>query len=276
MKIVKADGTKEEFNRSKLISSLERSGTGDKLINEIIEEVEKEIVEGMHTREIYRQAYDILKKHELATAGRYSLRRAILSLGPTGFPFENFLAELFRVKGYHTELRQVVEGSCATHEVDLIVNMGDRCTAVEAKFHNSLGAKIDLKIALYVHARFIDLIDRKNKKGEPCFIDEGWLITNTKFTKNSIQYAECSKITFVGWNYPKKGNLQDMIEETGVQPITCLTTLSKGQKNELLKKNIVLCRNLPKHIDELKRIGIKESKIKEILEETSTLCALST
>ena len=154
--IKKADGTEEPFDNTKLISSLKRAGTGDELIQTVVREVEKELTDGMTTGEIYRKAFRLLKQHEKTSAGRYSLRRAILNLGPTGFPFEDFLAELFRSKGYNTGVRNIIEGACATHEVDLVVTREDHCTAIEAKFHNKAGAKTDLKVALYVHSRFID------------------------------------------------------------------------------------------------------------------------
>ena len=59
------------------------------------------------------------------------------------------------------------------------------------KFHNELGMKSDLKVALYVKARVDDLKKHKAERGERP-IDEGWIITNTKFSKMAVQYANCN------------------------------------------------------------------------------------
>ena len=274
--IVKADGTKETFDADKLRTSLKRAGAHKEAIAKIIAEVTSSLEDGMTTQEIYRTAFSLLKEHERGVAPRYSMRRALLSMGPTGFPFEDFVAEIFRARGYTTKTGTIVEGACATHEVDLLATKDNECIVGEVKFHNNLGIKTDLKVALYVHARFIDIIDRRKERREICEVSNGLLITNTKFTKNSMKYGSCSGFDMVGWNYPDEGNLQDLIEEAKVHPVTCLTGLSNAQKGELLKKRIVLCRQLTYEVDTLKSIGLSSSKIDNILAESASLCGPST
>jgi len=143
-----------------------------------------------------------------------------------------------------------------------------KCIGAEVKFHNKAGVKTDLKVALYVHSRFLDLMERK----DVCDITKGFLITNTKFTINAVEYGICAGLTLIGWNYPPMGNLQDLIEQTGIHPITCLTTLSSAQKKQLLGKNIVLCKYLISNREILKSIGLNEVKINKVIEEASTLC----
>jgi len=113
MLIVKADGTKEPFDRGKLENSLRKSGAKDEAIQAVTDYIAMELTDGMTTSEIYKMAFSILKKKEMAMASRYSLRRGILSLGPTGFPFENFIAELFKEDGYMTNTGVIVKGKCA-------------------------------------------------------------------------------------------------------------------------------------------------------------------
>ena len=91
----------------------------------------------------------------------------------------------------------------------------EKLIMVEAKFHNELGIKSDLKVALYVKARMDDLKGSVfNYGGKDRKLSEGWLVTNTKFSSTAIHYGVCQNLVMIGWNYPEKGNLQDMIEET--------------------------------------------------------------
>ena len=271
--ITKANGDRELFDALKLLRSLKNSGATQRAADKVVDHIAHELKDGMSTTYIYRHAFSLLRKIEQQpVAARYSLRRAILELGPTGFPFEDYIANIFSGLGYKTVVGQMVEGKCAVHEVDMIARSENRCIGAEIKFHNSLGIKTDLKVALYVHARFEDI------KGKLCLgeggsgKDEGWLITNTKFTKNAIAYSNCANLTLLGWNYPKRGNLSDLINETAVYPITTLSTLTRSEKTILLGLGIVLCRDLENDREILAKAGIKASKIATVIEESQALC----
>ena len=132
--------------------------------------------------------------------------------------------------------------------------------------------KTDLKVALYVHSRFQDIRKAHPKGRVEGGVDEGWLITNTAFTKNAMHYGECVGLRMVSWEYPEKGSLQDMIEEVSVQPVTALTTLSKQDKRLLLDRKLVLCRMLHREKKQLSDIGLSTSKIDDVLAEANMLC----
>jgi len=100
------------------------------------------------------------------------------------------------------------------HEVDVVAYNAKKLIMIEAKFHNELGTKSDLKVVLYIKARFDDLAENVfNYGGQNRKITDSWLVTNTKFSSTAIHYGVCKNLTMIGWNYPEKGNLQDMIEE---------------------------------------------------------------
>ncbi len=275
--VTKLDGRKEPFVEDKLRASLKRAGARPDLIEEIVERIVSDLESGMTTSEIYRKAFLLLnKKDHKPTAARYSLRRAVMALGPSGFPFEKYIAELFRTQGYKAETGLIIKGSCAEHEIDVLAQNDERFIVVEAKFHNDLMVKSDLKVVLYVKARLDDL--RKTSfagRKLPNLTDEGWLITNTKFTHHATSYARCAGLTVIGWNYPGKGNLQDMIEEANLHPLTCLTTLSLREKQELLGQGVVLCRSVGKDEQILRTMGFKENKIRQILNEVELLCPIT-
>lgn len=269
--IVKANGQVEQFDKLKLTASLMRAGADESTAESIAEHLIKELREGMSTSEIYKHAHFLLKKEYKPAALRYSLRRAIMELGPSGFAFEDFVAHILREKGYFAKTGEMVMGGCVAHEVDVVAWNENKLIMAEAKFHNEVGIRSDLKIALYVKARMDDLKEVKHNYGKVRDVDEGWLITNTKFTSTAIHYAECKGLKIIGWNHPKVGNLQDMIVDSGLHPITCLTSLSSSQKKMLLSRGIVLCKTLKENREILKSLGFNDLKMKPIYEEIEML-----
>ncbi|OGD67723.1 hypothetical protein A2442_04100 [Candidatus Campbellbacteria bacterium RIFOXYC2_FULL_35_25] len=272
--ITKADGEREIFDITKLESSLKRAGANDGTVMEISQTIEDELVEGMHTMEIYKRAFSLLKKKEKTAATRYSVRRAIMDMGPNGFPFEDFVGEIFRAKGYHVEVGKTVRGFCVLHELDITAENDKEFIGAEIKFHNSSGITSDIKTALYVKARFDDLekgdfykkIDKKKKKIK-------MLITNTKFSSRAVDYGVCVGLTMISWNYPEKGNLQDLIEENNLHPLTCLTSLNKQEKLKFLNQGIVLCREIRGGGENiLGTVGVRGNRVNQVLEEARNLC----
>jgi len=270
--ITKSDGTKQLFEEEKLINSLRHVGASPEAIDDVVEEVEREIYDGMTTVEIYRRAFDLLRKHSSPVAAKYSVRRAMIELGPDGFPFEKFVARIFKMWGYEAVTDQTVIGKCAEHEVDVIAWKDNSLAMVEAKYHNEFGLKSDLKVSLYVKARYDDLSENEyDFGGTKRRLSEKWIITNTKFTDKAIRYSECSGIKLLGWNYPSKGNLHELISENGLHPITCLTSLSRDQKRELVGLNTLVCLDLVGNPGVLNKIGIKTEDTEKILTEAQVV-----
>lgn len=267
--ITKADGERELFDKAKLDASLIRAGAADHARNRIVDNVVREMKEGVTTEEIYRHAFDLLQKNEApAVAARYSVKRALFALGPSGFPFEQFFAEVLKAHGWRTRTGVALNGRCAPHEVDVLAEKDGKRVGIEAKFHNDPGGRTDIKDALYVHARYEDLAKAPDAQSR---VDEGWLVTNTRFTRNAIRYAQCSNLTLVGWDYPSGKGLLAMIEEKRVHPLTCLTTLSEGEKRRLMDNRIVLCKDVKAgHL--LQQFGVKPDRIPAVLEEAHNLC----
>ena len=267
--ITKADGTTEPFDSRKLDQSLARAGADERKRSVVIAKVESELKDGMTTSEIYRHAFDILKEESSnSVAARYSIKRAVFELGPSGFPFEQFFAEVLRAHGWQTRTGVELQGRCAPHEVDVLAEKNGKRVGIEAKFHNDPAGKTDIKDALYVFARYEDL---KKAPLESSRVSEGWLVTNTRFTRNALRYAQCSNLTVIGWDYPRRKGLMTMIEEAQVHPITCLTTLTQEEKRRLMENKVVLCKNIRSgHL--LQEYGVKPSRIPAVLLEAQSLC----
>ncbi len=270
--VLKASGERELFDENKLRNSLIRAGANAQNAEVIVAEVVGELAENTKTVEIYKKAFEHLHKMSPSSAKRYVLKRAVMDLGPSGFPFEKYVAEILNRKGFQTKTDEIMLGECVPHEVDVVAWNEKDLIAVEAKFHNELGIKSDLKVVLYVKARIDDLKNTTfNYDGSNRKVTEGWLVTNTKFTTTAIQYAECTKLKLVGWNYPEQGNLHDLILETKTLPITCLSLLNETQKHSLLEQGVVFADSLLTNQGILKSIGLNDEKIKHVLHEVSSL-----
>lgn len=270
--IVKSDGTVEPFEKSKLESSLQRSGTTASVAKRIGQTIQDSIAPGASTEEIYKRAFTMLKQEARSVAARYSLRRALFEFGPTGHPFENFIADMFKAEGWNVEWRKLIPGKCVVHEVDVYATRAGEHLAAELKYHNNPQYKTDVKIALYVKARFDDIWNCTPTEAKPCPIDRGYLITNTKFTSQAIEYAKCAGISLLGWSYPIEGNLYDRMLGSGVYPITALTSLKKAEKRLLIDRGIVSCGMLMEKRDGMRELAITPERIGNIVAEIEALC----
>jgi hypothetical protein len=272
MKIVKADGGVEEFKPQKLVASLKKAGAKPAEVSRILRQVETSLRDGMRTQMIYQKAFQLLRETEEPIAARYSLRRAVFSLGPTGFPFEDFLGRIFEAEGYRTKRRLILKGKCATHEIDLAAYSPSDTFIAEAKFHARPGIKSDLQVAMYSYARFLDLASTQICKADTCGIVSLRVVTNTKFTHAAVKYAECSGIRLLSWDYPRRESLHEKIERYKTYPITVLTHLSTSQKQALLMKGTILCSDITKNPSVLHEMNLPRSKFEAVLHEAQSLC----
>ena len=270
--VIKADGNSETFDVSKLKRSLQRAGATKAEIIDVVTKVEGILHDGIKTQEIYRHAFELLRNSEMPIRARYSLRRALFGLGPTGFPFEDFLARLFENEGYTTRTRVELQGKCALHELDVAAYNETDSFVVEAKFHSRPGVKSDLQVALYTYARLIDLQETRICNEAVCDISRLILVTNTKFTSTAQNYAECSGLELLSWDYPKGNNLHDRIQKSGLYPITVLQSLSQSQKKALLTRDVILCSDILNKPELLRHAHIGAKKTQVVLDEASLLC----
>jgi hypothetical protein len=270
--VTKADGTNEFFKVEKLRRSLRRAGASADEINNIISQVDSILYDGVQTQEIYRHAFSLLRDSRPPAAARYSLRRALFSLGPTGFPFEKFLARLFQTEGYTTKTGITIQGKCAPHEIDIAAFKADHSFIGEAKFHARPGVKSDLQVAMYSYARLLDLKSRSICADDICGINEFWLITNTKFTTTAQNYGLCVGLNMLSWDFPKSNNLHDRIQRAGIYPVTVLQNLTTAQAETLIANDIILCRDIANHESVLASLHLSSSKLQKLLEEVHLLC----
>lgn len=270
--IRKHSGEKEAFDPGKLHASLRRAGASPKLAEEVEKGIRPVLEDGMTTSAVYRKAFQILRKLQRATAARYSLKKAIMELGPSGYPFEHFVGQLLAHMGYEIEVGKMIQGQCIKHEVDVVAHNDHQQFMVECKYYNSQGKYCNVRVPLYIHSRFKDIEQRwKSSPGLDKRSFHGWVFTNTRFTEDAMDYARCVGLRMVSWDYPRKEGLKDMIEETGLFPVTVLTHLNRKQKQALLEKDVVLCRQLLKQQGLLDNLGLKPGVKKKVISEIEDL-----
>jgi len=98
------------------------------------------------------------------------------------------------------------------------------------------------------------------------------IVTNNRFSDDAIQFATCSGIELVSWDFPKENTLRNKIDKTHLYPITCLTTLTLEEKKGLLEQEIIIVRQLNGNNESLALIGIGQERMKTIQKEVSELC----
>ncbi|MCB9447992.1 MAG: restriction endonuclease [Flavobacteriales bacterium] len=271
--VTKMSGEQVMFDAEKLRRSLTRSGASPQTANEIIREMEPDLYEGIPTKVIYQWARKLLHKHSRSHAARYSLKKAIRDLGPTGYPFEKYIGALLKEEGYQTEVNVIIQGHCVKHEVDVVASQGSRQFMIECKFHSDPVNKCNVQVPLYIQSRFIDIKTREEERdGHNHIIHQGWVVTNTRFTEDALQFGTCMGLYMLSWDHPRGQSLRERIDRSGLHPVTCLSSLSGSEKQSLLNRGIVLCRQLLESLSEGPVTGVDHRKTDRIREEVIQLC----
>jgi len=268
MWIVKASGETEKFDPDKIKRTCLRAGASEELADKIVKEVIKKSYDGISTKEILHIALKLLGKERPHIAARYDLKGSMLRLGPAGFIFEHFIGELLKEYGYSARVHNILRGLCVSHEVDVVATKENKNYMIECKYHNMLGIYTGLREALYTYARFLDLCEG-SKSGTCENFEHPWLVCNTKFSDDAIQYAKCKGLKLVGWSYPEDGSLEQLIEKKKLYPITMLRKLDADSQDKLALANMILMEDLVRtDIKELCKITkISKNKLKILSDE---------
>lgn len=258
MHVTKASGDSEKFDANKIYNSILTTGASKKLALETVKLVKSKHYNGITTKEILNIILQNLKK-EPGISQRYDLKKAIMSLGPSGFPFEEYIARILNHYDYETKINNYIKGKRITHEIDIIAKKQNIKYMIECKYHNELGTHTKLHVAMYTYARFLDV----NK------FDIPWLVTNTKCVDEAIKYAKGVNLKITSWNYPKINSLRELIVKKDLYPITSISCVDDNIKEKLLSNDLVLAKDLM-HLTNKELIlktGLNEMQINKIRKE---------
>ena len=273
IRVVKGNGEKVIFDPEKIRQALGLSGADEELAGKIVKQVASKIYDGIPTKKIYQLAFDLLKKESYRNAGRYSLKRAIMEMGPTGYPFEIFVGKIFETMGYEVENGVIVQGKCIQHEVDVIARKPREMIMIECKFHSDNKTNSGVQVPLYIQSRYLDVKAAWEEKYGKEISYKGGVVCNTRFSEDAISYANCAGLMVISWDYPAESGLKYRIDKSGLQPVTSLISLTKRDKQLLLEKEIVLCSQLIEKHHILKEMGFSENQINKIIREAKNLIA---
>ena len=271
--IIKASGEQVKFSIEKLKTSLINSGADSVLADSITKNVRDELFQGISTKEIYNRAFALLKSKQSHLASKYKLKKAIYELGPTGFPFERYVAAILEASGYSTKVGAIINGHCVKHEIDVLATKTKETNVVECKFHREAGLNCNVKIPLYIYSRFKDVQKKWNADLKlKTKVTQGWVVTNTRFTEDARRYGNCVGLYLLSWDYPKNNGLKHRIDTHKLYPITVSTLLTKREKQFLLNREVVLCKDLINDAFYLDHLAISKNRKTRILNEIKLLC----
>ncbi|HWK59172.1 MAG TPA: restriction endonuclease [Parapedobacter sp.] len=272
MQVKKYSGELVEFDLRRLKGSLSKSGASPDVVDEVWETMKPMVYDGISTRDLYKLAFRLLKREADSFAARYSLKRALKDLGPAGYYFEQWVAKLFNHAHYQTLTGQLLAGNSVTHEIDVVAQKGDEMLLVECKFRNTDDAKITVTTPMYFLSRVNDFNGRTfSFFGKDMPFTAGWLVTNAYMTTDSIDFSAYYNLNLLAWNYPEESSIKRRVDNAGLYPITCLTTVNKAEKDILLKQGCILVKDIVDDTAQLDSLDCAPRKKRRIIQEATEL-----
>jgi hypothetical protein len=273
--IINSRGEQERFSPQKVYRSARRVGASAKLAQKITQEISGHIYTGIKTSEIFKQVKKMLHRETPVAALRFSLKEAMKALGPTGFPFEKYICNIFQSWGYLVKANQIMSGGCCSgYEIDFTAQKDNLLKIGECKYHNARQGLVQIEVALANYARFLDIrtsFDSLKKSGSPEI--KSILVTNTRFSSRAIQYSECMGVELLGWNYPKNKGLEHLIDAQNLYPITILPSFKADWGNLFSCYDMMLVKDVLREDQNklAKKLKISKEELKPLLAEARSL-----
>lgn len=270
--VLKQSGKSEKFDEAKLRRSLEFTGATEEQVDKVLKHVKKDLKPGIPTSRIFSLAFSQLRKIAHSLSAYYGTKKALTELGPDGHIFERYVARILTYTGYSTVTNVDIDGRCVSHEIDVIADKNvegqefERIL-IECKFHQTGDRSNDLKTALYIKARSLDIEQGERGQDFTRFL----LVSNTSFSGDAIRYASCAGLYIWGANFPPQSTLQDFIREFRLDPVTSLNSLKKAEKRMLLDSEIYLIRDILENPKVLHDIGMEEYRVRRTITEIKKL-----
>lgn len=272
--VTKYDGTKQLFNREKIIKTCIRLGASREISEEIAKKIEMNIYNEIETKKVLKMIFRQVSKYKPVIKHIISLR-ASLSLLKSRPDFEQYIQILLSEYGYEVTPNQIVKGKCVEHEVDAIVGKNGETYIVEVKHHRNFHARTGLDETRIARAILEDVNEGFELGLNDLKIDKAMIVCNTKYSEHAKRYAECRGIPQIGWSSPPYGGLQTLIEEKKLYPITYLKGLKTADSEKLTAVGIILLRQLTEmRLEELvKTTGISKKLLELTIEKAKTILA---
>lgn len=269
--VTKANGTKQLFDREKVVKTCLRMGASRKTADDVAEKIEKRLYDGISTSKILQMTFRLLREYKPAIQHLLDLRRG-LSLMDSKPEFENFVQILLAHNGFEVTPNRLVTGKCVEHEVDAIARKDGITYFVEAKHHINYHALTGLDESRIARAILEDVTEGFELGKSNLKVDRAMIVTNTRYTEHARRYGKCRGILQIGWSSPTNLSLQNMIEEKNLYPLSCLRGLKSETKTKLVNSGIVLMKQLfeEKPSTLARKTGVQQETLKQIIEKAKT------
>jgi hypothetical protein len=239
MRVVKADGSKEDFDKEKIVKTCLRAGAPEKAARQIADNIVSRLYEGIGTHEIYKMIIEGLDKLEDKSSMLFRLRESVALLDSR--VFELYVKKVLEADGFVCQWDQKIHGLFVEHQIDIVarapMERGGGLMLVECKRHVNPHRYTGLNITLQLQARLEDVEDGFARKKNSFNFDAAWLVTNGKFSEHAKMYAKGKNIRLTGWRHEGDYALERLIHSKNMFPITMLK--GTGEIKSLLAKGII-------------------------------------
>lgn len=269
--VMKANGTRQLFDRAKVVRTCLRVGASGKIAEEVARRVEDRLYDGIPTSKILQLTFRLLRKYKPSTCHILDLRRGLGLMGSKP-EFESFVQVLLARNGFNVAPNRIIAGKCAEHEVDAIAKKDGVTYFVEAKHHVSYHTPTGLDESRIARAILEDVTEGFELGRSNLRIDRAMIVTNTRYSEHAMHYGKCRNILQIGWRSPANLSLQNLIEEKNLYPLSCLRGLENENRINLVNSGVVLVKQLlEENMRSLaKRTGFQKETLKQIIEKAKT------
>lgn len=244
--VTKADGSKQLFDREKVVQTCLRMGADRQVAEKVAMQVERRLYEGITTREILQLIFRLMRKPKPATRHLFDLRRGI-GLMESKPEFEVFIQEILAHSGFEVKPNTILRGLCGEHEADAIAAKNGLTYFVEAKHHANYHALTGLDESRIARAILEDVTEGYQQGVTKIKIDKAVIVTNTRYSTHALNYGSCRGIVQIGWTSPEGSGLREVIEKHKLYPLSCIRGVSVETRLRLVNAGIVLIKQVLEH-----------------------------
>jgi hypothetical protein len=266
--VTKADGSKQPFDKQKIVHTCLRLGATQDVAIQIAQQVEANLYEGITTQKILQTILSLMGKHKPAVKHIVDLKRGISLMDPKR-EFEAFVRVLLTNSGFQVKPNTILRGLCGEHEVDAIATKDGLTYILEAKHHINYHSLTGLDESRIARAIIEDVTDAYTRGVTKTKIDRAMIVTNTKYSEHAINYGICRDILQVGWASPDGFGIRDTVEKYHLYPLSCLRGLSAETRLRFVEVGIVLIKQLLEQDSRYleRKIGLPQQTVLSIMEK---------
>jgi len=273
--VTKADGSKQPFDKQKIINTCLRLQATPEQAQSIADKIEAKAYDGIPTKKILQMVFQYMKKYRPAIGYQIDLRQAIAMLRSKP-DFEIFVAKLFEAMGYRVETNLIIQGECIEHEIDVIAKKENEIILIEVKHHVNHHTYSGLDVFSQLNSTLEDL-KKGYESGKNNFkFTRAILICNTKVSDHARRYALCKGLEFIAWKFPPENGLERLIEEYKLYPITFLKEIERDEAYSLANAGIVTVEQLLDNAEKISRkSGISKNRILQLQKAAKIVLGIS-